>query len=878
MFINPETIKSDISANAPGFDSYGFDEGHSVGHLVTLPNVKQWALWRWVGLRGTGFPVKLVSELSSAECAEAALRLIEAEETAEQQRAEVVRSLKRELEQTEEMTERRLLSKVILRLKKGRDFEPATEAFNPQTDLTTWRQSQEELDQARENYKQRYRDTAREISEAIHRVAHTNRFQEAVTWQNRGAVSRGIRSLLKREPGTSGSRQRRNEELVASYLQRYCTKNDTIGFFGPVGWARFTDDGPALTLVPGASLLAQREVYFEHWCIDTLAATLALDPALRPHLKPRRLPYLRLDGLTLHQPLEPPVELAPVEQALLAGSNGQQTARQLVRGRLAQQEQLGEQQLYTEEQLYEVLEQLRARGLVNWGLEVPMQVRPDEALRALLGAVEDDDLRREKLGALDELERARRRVASAAGGEVEVLDAALAELEQTFTRLTGCGATRAAGRTYAGRTLVYEDCRRHLDAAFGEEVRQRLSGALGLLLKSARWMTAEVGARYRREFSIVYEELRARGGAGAVVSVSAVDFWLRVQRLIFGEKTGLAAGVVAELQRRWQEVLGAGVVEREAAGVEERRYASAELARGVEAAFGGVRRGWRSARYHSPDVMIAAQSAAAVGRGEYELVLGELHVGVNTLGAGSFVAQHPQAQELYEAVAADIPHPGVFPITPKFFPKNTARTGFALILPSDYYLQTAADMPTDNGAGLLSIGELMIEEEAGQLFVRAPSRQLSFDIIDFFGEALSLVVISNFKPFAASAHQRRISIDGVVVCRESWNLPAHDLVWTGEPEEAQRFLAARRWQRHHHMPRAVFVKVPSEAKPFYVDFASPVYVTLLARAVQRSVERGAGEQLVSVSEMLPGIGQAWLEDAQAERYTCELRLVAVDLV
>jgi hypothetical protein len=25
--------------------------------------------------------------------------------------------------------------------------------------------------------------------------------------------------------------------VIANYLQRYCLKNDTIGFYGPVGWA-----------------------------------------------------------------------------------------------------------------------------------------------------------------------------------------------------------------------------------------------------------------------------------------------------------------------------------------------------------------------------------------------------------------------------------------------------------------------------------------------------------------------------------------------------------------------------------------------------------------------------------------------------------------
>jgi hypothetical protein len=36
---------------------------------------------------------------------------------------------------------------------------------------------------------------------------------------------------------------RRREEVIASYWQRYCSKNDTIGFFGPLGWGGFSGNG-----------------------------------------------------------------------------------------------------------------------------------------------------------------------------------------------------------------------------------------------------------------------------------------------------------------------------------------------------------------------------------------------------------------------------------------------------------------------------------------------------------------------------------------------------------------------------------------------------------------------------------------------------------
>src|SRR5690349_24981784 len=63
-------------------------------------------------------------------------------------------------------------------------------------------------------------------------LAGERRFREALTWQNRAALSNAVDHLSS--PALTG-RQRRRLETVASYWQRYCAKNDTIGFFGPLG-------------------------------------------------------------------------------------------------------------------------------------------------------------------------------------------------------------------------------------------------------------------------------------------------------------------------------------------------------------------------------------------------------------------------------------------------------------------------------------------------------------------------------------------------------------------------------------------------------------------------------------------------------------------
>ena len=104
--------------------------------------------------------------------------------------------------------------------------------------------------------------------ERLAQVARDPRFREAVAWQSREALRGAVDKLAA--GGESPSRRRRRADVVAGYWQRYCAKNDTIGFFGPLGWGRFADDGPAINVRAGA-LQAERVVHLETWAVEALA-------------------------------------------------------------------------------------------------------------------------------------------------------------------------------------------------------------------------------------------------------------------------------------------------------------------------------------------------------------------------------------------------------------------------------------------------------------------------------------------------------------------------------------------------------------------------------------------------------------------------------
>jgi hypothetical protein len=155
---------------------------------------------------------------------------------------------------------------------------------------------------------------------------------------------------------------------------------------------------------------------------------------------------------------------------------------------------------------------------------------------------------------------------------------------------------------------------------------------------------------------------------------------------------------------------------------------------------------------------------------------------------------------------------------------------------------------------------------------------LSFDIIEAFADILSNQMINKLKILRAGGHLPRITLDNLVISRESWTFASEELSFGYTKDDAERFLAIRRWAGAHEIPRFVFIKSPIEVKPFYVDFESPVYTDIFAKIVRRTKESAGPESLIAISEMLPDHTQTWLSDAEGQRYTSEFRLVAVDSV
>jgi hypothetical protein len=732
-------------------------------------------------------------------------------------------------------------------------------------------------------YQAAFASEAARLGAEIRQIAREPRFQLALAWQNHQVIEKGIEPMLRRAEAekSRNTKQRQKEDMVANYWQRYCLKNDTIGFFGPVGWGSLDDSVPHTSFSTRSGLVASSEIFFEQWAVDVLVDVLAAEPGMADWTPPALVPFVRLDGDRIVRPVGPPIALSPAELAVVRLVDGRTPAGNIARALREPPDGQGPSQ----EEVYEILGGLRGRRVLTWKLQLPMSPHPESDLRKYLESVGDPGLAASGIAKLDRLESAREAVRRAAQNDHDPASfvRALSELDDVFIGLTGASPNRNGGKAYGGRTLVYHDARRNLDFTLGADFAAALK-PLDLLLQSARWLTYNFSQAIEAEYTIIAERLAARAGW----PVNLALFWFECLPLLHKSAHAILGKLQSEFQRRWAEIL------HWPADQARVRLSQDELAESVRAAFDVPDSGWSGGRYASPDVLIAAADAEAMRRGDFELILGELHLALPTLRHSCFVSQHPHPEDLFAYLGEDNPGPRMMSVPPKEDARRlTVRTQPALTRPEDFVVALFEQTADPSRPRLLRAADLRVDRTPDGLRIAVGS-DYSFDVADVFSEMLTNLIMDRFVMFPPRAHRPRITIDRLVIARETWQFPADQLDFAATSDEAVRFAAARAWWRRESLPAQVFVKVPGETKPFFVDFTSPPYINILAKAVRRlqagtpgpqapSRSAVAGEKaddavpVVQVSEMLPGLDQLWLSDHEGNRYTSECRVVAVDL-
>jgi hypothetical protein len=263
------------------------------------------------------------------------------------------------------------------------------------------------------------------------------------------------------------------------------------------------------------------------------------------------------------------------------------------------------------------------------------------------------------------------------------------------------------------------------------------------------------------------------------------------------------------------------------------------------------------------------------------VIVGDYHLGVNTLIQSFLFEQHPEPDSLRARIDPDLPPPRLYAVPTTAIPRlTTGRMWPGLRLTNDVCLLTAADACPPGDIRTLQLADAIFTETENGWIIQSVDGRLTALADEPFHLAIFMMALRTYALFPdPNSHAPRLTAGRPVYRRETWIADASEIIWA-RPGRSTRFVDARAWAQSLGMPRRVFVSSPAEVKPIFIDFDSPTLVGILGSLMRRTVAAPNSSRLgtsVRFTEMLPTPEGCWLEDAAGHRYTSELRLVAVDL-
>jgi Lantibiotic dehydratase, N terminus len=642
---------------------------------------------------------------------------------------------------------------------------------------------------------------------------------DAVLLSSPSMHAHGLRKYLERwDAGPRNSELRRIERQLTMYLQRLCARNDTVAFFGPVDYGSPGEPGPASAPVPGARHVRRCRAFVAHWAVSALAAAIAGDPELRPHLTPRLNPAFVREGGLVRLGRRPYLCLLPGGCRLVEAMDGQATVAELGAT-------LGRPVL-------DDVEALAAAGVVWLRLEVPVtEIGPLTWLTARVGAMPASPSRDRWCGVLRRFAELEERFAAAGPGR---MDEALHALEALFAEVTGRPTRRGQGQMYADRLVVHEECLGgltplDLGPAFHRELERQLVPILDL-------MAALACEAYREEQAEAAAWLDQRGGRVPLLSLLAGRRPPTGERILAGAE-----------RRRLLALIPPGGTAREV------RLPAVPLP------------GDPPPLMASPDVLLVAGGLDDLRHGRFRLVLGECHDTVMVWGWA--LGMHPDGHRVEQEAAALIERAGAGRPLANALSRRTSR-----IAPFEYpgptvELLAASGRPPGERIPVAAVDVVRAADGCRLTAPGWPEFRL------YNGELTAaehrVVGLPRVVPPALESARRtpRLLVGDAVVQRERWRLGRADLIprrYRGTSLDLM--LDVRRSARALGLPRRFYVRGPGQPKPVFVDIDSNHCLEVLDHVLP-----AGGEAIVT--EMLPEPEQLWLRSG-GDRYCCELRLSA----
>lgn len=704
-----------------------------------------------------------------------------------------------------------------------------------------------------------YRDAfTRERLRLSHRITDLFRredFLSALTWQNRNVLTHGMGGLLT-PSGRLSSHRRREEETAALYWQRYCGKAETIGFFGPFAWVPVGAPGVALGFSPSDELIEDMWVCMEAWAVEQLGDAFA-EAGGRWWFPPQRRPDQGVDAGSgeLVLPGRANLRVPPRDMRVLrlvdGRRNGPDILAMLARG--------PDGSLWDRTLVEKILNKYVHRRFLTWTAATPISPIALPLLHERIRRIEDEELRSGfetvLAGITDRLHGLETAV------DHQELADRLADFDRYYASVTDGPTHRANGKAYAARTTVYMDATRPCTASIGESLLTRISDPMDLVLRSADWFGEQLCRTF--EDSLTGSIISTMDERNAQTTLA--DVWGSSLQLLWGEAGENPLGAVrGELSRRWAAVLG-GIDP----GSTRVRLESDRIRPLVDELFPPTDPPVPAMSVHSPDIQVIARSADAIEAGDYQVVLGELHACLSTLEIPAVERSAGPTTNLLvrDSINKTMGTQRVVPLFPDGWRRNTGRMKPARIGTEETGIGFTSAVATNPGQ-VIPASRISLKRIPGGIIGTTPEGRI-LTLREIWGVPLSILCADAFKIGLPGDHAPRLSINDLILFRETWHSSLDDLVPAKHGDAAMDFARVQKWRDARSLPQRAFAKFQNETKPIYIDFTSPVLTASFVRMARREISRGTTS--VIITECLPAPEDNWLCDGAGQHYVSEFR-------
>lgn len=657
----------------------------------------------------------------------------------------------------------------------------------------------------------------------LHEIVIAPRFQEALWLSNPGVYETGWHYYARHWERTARpSKIKHLERRFYTYLQRFCAKNDTTSFFGPLNYGTWGEQGQS-AYHRTSETIRQRHVFLAYWAVEALAKCITSDATTHPYLVPRRHPARR----------RPSGNQQGSADIIYALSDGVRNVSEIA--------------AYLHRPLADILlevQTLAAQGWLSLAIALPpATLNPLEVLISTVQAWPKIPPRQHWLTLLETFAQSCSRFASA---KLEERQSILTSVEERFVAIVGGEARRGQGKMFQDRSLLYEECLGNIDEFHLAHKHYRTIIAslrplahLCASYSEALWLDLHTAA------GALFEKLSPSGSPLPLTTF--VNAW----RTHYPTLPSANADAI----RQKLHDLVASQCDEHVCSLRDADLAALYTAIEHHIVF-------------SPDILLAATHESALAKGDFRVILGEIHHGIQPVGWMLLFADDPQAWQ--DAIMACLPHP-----TEHMRPANLLLGRRMKTAPPEFPGPSVQASAFSERAHQYDLSSLYVERRNGQLRVGPIDERES---LLFYPPSYG-VPEALYAPFAAfsyplvravpvqlEGHTPRIEIGDVIYQRERWDLATTAV--PGLPKQGASFdllLAFAAFRQRFGMPERVFVRTPTEPKPVYIDFQNALALELLVHLASQS------DTIIFV-EMCPDADELWLHDENG-RYCSEFRTV-----